>query len=166
MAQVLEADRRPDAPGTGPALIVDNYATHKHPKVLAWLAKHPRFHLHFTPTSSSWLNLIERWFRNLTERRLRRGVFRSVAELEQAIQEYADHHNQDPRGFRWTKSADQILAKIARARNALDKTPSVGEAVRKVTLYHETTYAMATQLPGKFRAAKPGIATVHQLVVI
>lgn len=106
-------------------LIVDNYSTHKHAKVLAWLARHPRFHLHFTPTSSSWLNLIERWFRNLTDQRLRRGVFRSVAELERAIADYVAQHNQNPRGFQWTKSAEEILAKITRARNVLDKTPSV-----------------------------------------
>jgi len=105
-------------------LIVDNYATHKHPKVLAWLARHPRFHVHFTPTSSSWLNVIERWFRDLTQRRLKRGVFRSVAELERAIHEYVEHHNSDPKGFVWTKSAHQILAKAARARNALNKNPT------------------------------------------
>lgn len=101
-------------------LVVDNYATHKHPKVLAWLARHPRFHIHFTPTSSSWLNVIERWFRDLTQRRLKRGVFRSVAELERTIGEYVDHHNADPKGFVWTKSASQILSKVARARKALN----------------------------------------------
>lgn len=105
-------------------LIVDNYATHKHPKVKAWLKRHPRFHIHFTPTSSSWLNLIERWFRDLTEKRLRRGVFRSVAELKRAILDYVDHHNENPKGFIWTKKADDILAKVARARAVLDKTPS------------------------------------------
>lgn len=105
-------------------LIVDNYGTHKHPKVLAWLERHPRFHVHFTPTSCSWLNLIERWFRDLTQRRLRRGTFRSVEQLQQAIQDYVDHHNQDPTGFRWTKSADQILSKVARARAALNKIPT------------------------------------------
>lgn len=100
-------------------LIVDNYATHKHPKVLAWLQRHPRFHVHFTPTSSSWLNLIERWFRDLTQRRLKRGAFRSVAELERAIQEYVAHHNADPKPFVWTRSASQILDKVTRARKAL-----------------------------------------------
>lgn len=100
-------------------LVVDNYATHKHPKVRAWLQRHPRFHVHFTPTSSSWLNLIERWFRDLTQRRLKRGAFRSVAELERAIQEYVEHHNADPKPFVWTKSASQILNKVARARKAL-----------------------------------------------
>ncbi|MDX1965729.1 MAG: IS630 family transposase [Planctomycetaceae bacterium] len=105
-------------------LIVDNYATHKHPKVLRWLAKHPRFHLHFTPTSSSWLNLIERWFRDLTQRRIRRGVFRSVGELQQAIQDYIDHHNANPKAFVWTKKAADILEKVARARKARNKSPT------------------------------------------
>jgi transposase len=105
-------------------LIVDNYATHKHPKVRAWLKRHPRFHIHFTPTSSSWLNVIERWFRELTQKRLRRGVFRSVRELEQAITDYVRHHNDNPQGFIWTKKAEDILAKVTRAKAALDKTPS------------------------------------------
>src|SRR5271163_2101437 len=89
-------------------LIVDNYATHKHPKVKAWLKRHSRFQVHFTPTSSSWLNLIERWFREITEKRIRRGVFKSVPQLEQAINEFIEHHNAHPKGFRWTKSADEI----------------------------------------------------------
>ena len=78
-------------------LIVDNYATHKHPNVQRWLKRHKRFHMHFTPTSSSWLNLIERWFRDITEQRIRRGVFKSVAQLEQAIRDYIDHHNANPK---------------------------------------------------------------------
>lgn len=105
-------------------LIVDNYATHKHPKVLSWLKRHPRFHIHFTPTSSSWLNVIERWFRDLTQRRLRHGVFRSVAALEQAIRDYIDHHNAHPKSFAWTKKAADILEKVTRARKALNKVPS------------------------------------------
>jgi transposase len=105
-------------------LIVDNYATHKHPKVKAWLKRHPRFHQHFTPTSSSWLNVIERWFRDLTHNRIRNGVFRSVTELQQAIQDYIDHHNANPKSFVWTKKAEDILEKVARARKALDKIPS------------------------------------------
>lgn len=105
-------------------LIVDNYATHKHPNVLKWLKKHPRFHLHFTPTSSSWLNVIERWFRDITHNRIRNGVFRSVQELEQAIRDYIDHHNAHPKSFVWTKKAEDILEKVARARKALDKIPS------------------------------------------
>ena len=80
-------------------LILDNYATHKHPTMLKWLKKHPRFHLHFTPTSRSWLNVIERWFRDLTQQRIRNGVFRSVAELEQAIRDDIAQHNQHPKSF-------------------------------------------------------------------
>ena len=106
-------------------LIVDNYATHKHPKVQKWLKRHPRFHIHFTPTSSSWLNMIERWFRELTEKRLRRGVFRSVDELVSVIEEHVAHHNENPKGFAWTKKADEILEKVARAKAALDKISSV-----------------------------------------
>lgn len=101
-------------------LIVDNYATHKHPKVKRWLARHRRFHMHFIPTSSSWLNLIERWFRDLTQKRIRRGVFRSVTELEQAIMHYVDQHNAAPTAFTWTAKAEDIIAKIRRARSVLD----------------------------------------------
>ncbi len=100
-------------------LILDNYATHKHPNVLAWLGKHPRFHLHFTPTSSSWLNLVERWFRELTEKALRRGVFHSVPDLITAIEAYLDAHNNDPKPFVWTATAEDILTKVARGRVAL-----------------------------------------------
>src|SRR3979490_2382887 len=102
-------------------LICDNYATHKHPKVKAWLDKHPRFHMHFTPTSSSWLNLVERWFRELTDKALRRGVFHSVPDLVTSIQEYIDAHNNDPRPYVWTATAESILAKVARGRIALEK---------------------------------------------
>src|SRR5512143_109636 len=105
-------------------LILDNYATHSHPDVQAWLAKHPRFHLHFTPTSSSWLNLVERWFRNLTDKRLRRGSFNSVADLIAAIEEYLTIHNEDPKPFVWTATADSILAKVRRGRVALEKVVS------------------------------------------
>jgi transposase len=101
-------------------LILDNYGTHKHPAVRAWLAKHPRFVLHFTPTSSSWLDLVERWFRELTEKRLRRGVFRSVPELIAAIEEYLAVHNEDPRPFVWTASAEAIIAKVSRCRAILE----------------------------------------------
>ena len=85
-------------------LIADNYATHKHPKVKAWLAKHPRFHMHFTPTSASWLSQVERFFGLITSDQIRCGVFKSVAELETAIQEYLEHHNADPKRFVWTAS--------------------------------------------------------------
>ena len=100
-------------------LIADNYATHKHPVVKAWLAKHPRFHMHFTPTSGSWLNQVERFFGLITAKQIRRGVFKSVAELESAIQDYLDNHNASPKPFVWTKSAVDILEKVARGRHAL-----------------------------------------------
>lgn len=102
-------------------LVVDNYATHKHPKVQRWLARHPRFHVYFTPTSSSWLNMVERFFRDLTQHRLRRGVFRDVEELIMTIGAYIDRHNEQPKPFIWTATASDILAKVARARKALDK---------------------------------------------
>ena len=102
-------------------LIVDNYATHKHPKVQRWLARHPRFHVYFTPTSSSWLNMVERFFRDLTQHRLRRGVFRDIEELVRAIGDYIDRHNEQPKPFIWTATASDILAKVARARKTLDK---------------------------------------------
>ena len=105
-------------------VVVDNDATHKHPRVKEWLRRHPRFHLHFIPTGSSWLNLIERWFRDLTDKRIRRGVFRSVHELVAAIVEYIEAHNENPETFQWTAKADQILEKIERARNTLDKSTS------------------------------------------
>jgi transposase len=100
-------------------LICDNYATHKHPKVLEWLAKHPRFHVHFTPTSASWLNMVERFFRDITTEQLRRGVFRSVPELINAIKEYIAVHNQDPKPFVWTAKANDILQKVIRANRCL-----------------------------------------------
>jgi transposase len=105
-------------------LIVDNYATHKHPKVQSWLKRHKRFHMHFIPTSSSWLNVIERWFRNITDQRIRRGVFRSVDQLEAAIQDYINHHNAYPKSFVWTAKADDLLEKVRRARAALNKIPT------------------------------------------
>jgi transposase len=101
-------------------LIVDNYATHKTPEVRRWLKRHPRFHLHFTPTSASWLNMVERFFAEITRKRIRRGAFKNVAELENAIMDYLDNHNADPRPFIWTKSAAEILEKVARAKQALE----------------------------------------------
>jgi transposase len=100
-------------------LIADNYATHKHPAVQAWLAKHARFNMHFTPTSASWLNMVERFFRDITVNRLRRGVFTSVPELVAAIDEYVAHHNTKPKPFIWTKSAADILQKVIRANSRL-----------------------------------------------
>ena len=106
-------------------LIVDNYSTHKHPRVRQWLKRHPRFHMHFTPTSSSWLNLVERWFREITDKRIRRGVFHSVEALIKAINDYMQQHNTESKALVWTKKADEILAKVARARKSLDKSSSV-----------------------------------------
>lgn len=105
-------------------LIVDNYRTHKHEKVKRWLAKHPRFHVHFIPTSSSWLNLIERWFRELTDKRIRRGVFTSVGDLTEAIMSYINEHNANPKSFTWTAKAEDILAKVERARAVLHNVAS------------------------------------------
>jgi transposase len=105
-------------------LIVDNYSTHKHPRVKAWLRRHKRFHIHFIPTSSSWLNIVERFFRDLTGRRIRRGAFRSVPELIDAIMGYIAGHNTDPKPFIWRKTVDEILAKVGRARAALQNAPT------------------------------------------
>jgi transposase len=101
-------------------LIVDNYGTHKHPRVVSWIHRHPRFHLHFTPTSSSWLNLIERWFREITDKRIRRGTFRNVRALIAAITQYLENHNQNPHVFVWSAPVERILAKIAKCKEALD----------------------------------------------
>ena len=108
--------------GLAVPMILDNYATHQHPAVQAWLDTHPRFQLHFTPTSSSWLNLVERWFRELTDKALRRGVFCSVPDLIAKIEEYLTAHNAKGSTFVWTATADQILAKVARGRVALQKS--------------------------------------------
>jgi transposase len=105
-------------------LIVDNYATHKHPKVKAWLKRHARFHFHFIPTSSSWLNLVERWFREITDKRIRRGAFQSVKQLIEAIRAYIDEQNESPKPFVWTAKAEEILEKVRFARAALDKIAS------------------------------------------
>lgn len=105
-------------------LIADNYGTHKHPKVLRWLKRHPRFHMHFTPTSASWLNMVERFFRDLTTQSVRRGVFRSVAELIAAIEEHIRVHNANPKPFIWTAKAADILEKVTRARMKLQTLQS------------------------------------------
>jgi transposase len=105
-------------------IIADNYGTHKTALIRQWFAKRPRFHLHFTPTYGSWINLVERWFAELTNKRIRRGVFRSVRELEAAIREYIEAHNEDPKPFTWTRTADQILDSIARyARRTIANHP-------------------------------------------
>ena len=111
-------------------MILDNYATHKHADVRAWLEAHPRFHLHFTPTSSSWLNLVERWFRELTDKALRRGVFHSVPDLIAKIEEYLNAHNAKGTTFVWTATAEQIRAKVARGRVALAKVTIMRHTTR------------------------------------
>jgi transposase len=102
-------------------LILDNYSTHKHAAVQRWMARHTRFHFHFTPTSSSWLNQVERWFRDLTEKNLRRGIFASVPELIASIESYLNAHNADPKPYKWTATAESILAKVRRARTTLEQ---------------------------------------------
>jgi len=108
-------------------VVLDNYSTHKTPLVASWLKRHPRFVMHFTPTYSSWLNQVERWFGDLTTKAIRRGSHRSVGELEQAIREYLDASNSDPKPFVWTKTADQILAKIARFAHATLEDHGAGD---------------------------------------
>jgi len=100
-------------------LIVDNYGTHKHPRVKSWLRRHPRFYLHFTPTSSSWLNLVECWFSKLTTKRIRRGSFKNVKELIKAIKQYIASHNQNPKVFVWTASVESIMRKISKCKDLL-----------------------------------------------
>jgi transposase len=105
-------------------MILDNYGTHTHDDVVRWLSRHKRFHLHHTPTSSSWLNLVERWFRELTEKRIRRGTFGSVPELVAAIEEYVAIRNAEAKPFAWTATAESIIQKVRRGRVALDRIPT------------------------------------------
>jgi len=113
-------------------LVMDNYGTHKHPKVQSWLKRHPRFTLHFIPTSSSWLNQVERWFGELTQKAIRRGAFVSVAELQSAIEEFLNAWNEAPRPFVWTATVATIMAKVVRARQTLNEIKP-GWAQRKRT---------------------------------
>jgi transposase len=106
-------------------IICDNYATHKHAAVQSWLKRNQRFHMHFTPTSASWLNMVERFFRDLTTNRLKRGIFRDLEELIMAVGTYIDLHNINPKPLIWTASARDILQKVTRARKALDNVHSV-----------------------------------------
>ena len=117
-------DSRVD-PGKEVHIICDNYATHKHAKVKAWQKRNKRFHFHFTPTSASWLNMVERFFRDITENQLRRGVFKSVDELVEAIEQYLNSHNENPKPFIWTAKASDILEKVKRGRKKLNKLQSV-----------------------------------------
>jgi transposase len=105
-------------------IIMDNYATHKTPKIKAWLARRPHYHIHFTPTSSSWINQVERWFAELTRKQLQRGVHRSIAQLEADIQAFIEQHNENPKPFKWTKSADDILAAVKRFCQKTEQTLS------------------------------------------
>jgi transposase len=115
-----------EIPGeTGIHLIADNYSTHKHPRVLNWLKRHPRFQVHFTPTSASWLNMVERFFRELTDKQIRRGVFTSLSQLQDSIESAIEQHNADPKPYIWTAKASDILEKVKRAHITLDKSPSV-----------------------------------------
>ena len=118
-------------------LVMDNYGTHKEPHVQAWLKKHPRFVCHFVPTSSSWLNLVERWFRELTEKAIRRGSFVSVPDLKQAIEEFMRAWNQNPKPFIWTANAGQIIEKIERARIKMEqiKPGSTLHRAKKKAIY-------------------------------
>jgi transposase len=119
VVEVPAHDRPRNAKGKDLHLICDNYATHKHRKVQAWLEKHPRFHMHFTPTSASWLNMVERFFRSITTDRLERGAFHSIPELIAAIEEYITLHNGNPKPFVWTAKANDILQKVIRANRRL-----------------------------------------------
>ena len=101
-------------------LVLDNYGTHKHPEVKKWLAKRPRYQVHFTPTGSSWLNQVERWFADITRKQIRRGTFRSVADLIQAIQNYIRHYNKNPRPFQWVASASRIIKKVNKYKEILE----------------------------------------------
>jgi transposase len=102
-------------------LIVDNYGSHKTKKIREWLAKNPRFHLHFTPTSASWINMVERLFSDITTKKIRRGVFKSVKALETDIMDYVKKHNENPKVYKWTKDADTILAKVVKCKEVLGK---------------------------------------------
>ena len=106
-------------------LIADNYFTHKTPEVQRWLKRYPRFHMHFIPTRSSWLNLVERWFREITDKRIRRESFANVDQLIAAIEDYLAKHNEDPKAFVWTAKVDKILAKVRRARAVLHNVQSI-----------------------------------------
>jgi transposase len=106
-------------------LIADNYSTHKHPRVQSWMKRHSRFHIHFTPTSASWLNMVERFFRELTDKQIRRGIFTSISQLREAIDRAIEQHNADPKPYIWTAKASDVLEKVKRARITLDKSSSV-----------------------------------------
>ena len=124
MAPVLESDQAEYASDKVIHIICDNYATHKHAKVQSWMKRNKRFQVHFTPTSASWLNMVERFFRDISERRLRHGVFRSVDDLVNAVTQYVAHHNEDPKPFIWTATASDIL-EVKRSRKKLNTLRSL-----------------------------------------
>jgi transposase len=124
--EVVDSKLPPDAGEIH--LVLDNYGTHKTPKVVRWFARHPRYHLHFTPTSGSWVNQVERWFAKITGQRIRRGSFKSVASLEKAILEYLDYNNEQPKPFVWTADADLILGKIQRLCERIYNSPKTSAA--------------------------------------
>jgi transposase len=124
-AEVSPPDRADHSQEKHIYLICDNYATHKRDKVIRWLDRHKRFHVHFTPTSASWLNMVQRFFRDLTQKQLCRGIFRNLEQLIMAIGNYIDQHNQNPKPFIWTAKASDILEKVTRAQASLDKRLSV-----------------------------------------
>lgn len=116
----------PDGPDVH--LVMDNYATHKTPRIKAWLARRPHWHVHFTPTSASWINQVERWFAELTRKQLQRGVHRSTAELEADIDAFIETHNENPTPYKWVKSADQILASVKRfCQKTMNRTSDSGD---------------------------------------
>ena len=143
-------------------LILDNYCTHKHDNVPTWLERHPRFHIHFIPTSSSWLNIIERWFGKITHDRIRNGVFRSVPDLIDAIMAYVDSHNEDPKPFIWTKTAEEILEKTKRARRALDNAAILRDTTPAGHVrfaVQSPTVTMSTIMTRKIATSAPPIIT-------
>jgi transposase len=136
-------------------IVMDNYATHKTPKIKEWLARRPHYHVHFTPTSASWINQVERWFAELTRKRLRRGVHTSVSQLEADIRSFIDRHNQNPRPFKWTKSADQILASVKRFCHARHRWQAVCCGTARATINSQcvrVTVATMSARPG-FRSS-------------
>ena len=124
--EVVDSTLPPDAGEIH--LVLDNYGTHKTPTVVRWFARHPRYHLHFTPTSGSWVNQVERWFAKITEQRIRRGSFTSIVSLEKAIMEYLEYNNEKPKPFVWTAGADLILGKIQRLCERISNSPKTSTA--------------------------------------
>ena len=149
-------------------VILDNYAAHKQPKVLAWLARHPRFTFHFTPTSCSWLNAVETFFATLAKRRLKRGVFRSVVDLQAAINRYLDEANHDPKPFIWTADPDKIIAAVSRGRQALKSIQLVVVRVlaRGKLLEPFGRHRFLRRLPRQAREPKKGRQAAFDAVLV